>query len=223
MDELSALSFDAYRNLVYETPGFVPLFRAITPVREISTLNVGSRPASRTASERIEDLRAIPWVFSWSQCRILLPGWYGAGSAFDAFGTDDTRVALLQRMHRDWPFFRTVMSNMGMVLAKSDLGIAARYLELAPDRAVADAVFERIRHEHARAIWWVQQVTGAPLLGDNPSLARSIRNRFPYLDPLHGIQVKLLRQLRSGDEDARLVRIIQLTLNGVAAGLRNSG
>ena len=223
MDELSAASLKAYRNLVYDTPGFVTLFRAITPVREISSMNVGSRPASRTASDRIEDLRAIPWVFSWSQCRILLPGWYGAGAAFDAFGTDAARVSMLQRMYRDWPFFRTVMSNMGMVLAKSDLDIAARYLELAPDRAVADAVFSRIRHEHARAIWWVRQITGAELLGDNPSLARSIRNRFPYLDPLHGIQVILLRKLRSGDEDARLVRIIQLTLNGVAAGLRNSG
>ncbi len=223
MDELSALSFAEYRNLVYETPGFVPLFRAITPIREISTLNVGSRPASRTTSERIEDLRAIPWVFSWSQCRILLPGWYGAGAAFDAWATDDARVALLQRMYRDWPFFRTTLSNMGMVLAKSDLAIAARYLTLAPDAEFADVAFARISQEHARAVAWVERITGAPLLGDNPSLARSIRNRFPYLDPLHSLQVSLLRQLRSGDEDARLVRIIQLTLNGVAAGLRNSG
>jgi len=223
MSELSALSMRAYRTLVYDTPGFVPLFRAITPIREISTLNIGSRPASRTASDRIEDLRAIPWVFSWSQCRILLPGWYGTGSALDAWAADPARIALLQRMHREWPFFRTVMSNMGMVLAKSDLDIAARYLALAPDRAVADAVFARIRHEHARAVWWTEQITEAPLLGDNPTLARSIRNRFPYLDPLHSIQVELLRQLRSGDDDPRLVRLIQLTLNGVAAGLRNSG
>lgn len=223
MDALSVLSFDAYRDLVYGTPGFVPLFRAITPIREISTLNVGSRPASRTSTERIEDLRAIPWVFSWSQCRILLPGWYGAGAAFEAWATDDARVALLQRMHREWPFFRTVMSNMGMVLAKSDLDIAARYLTLAPDQAFADTTFARIRSEHALAVAWTERITGAPLLGDNPALARSIRNRFPYLDPLHSLQVSLLRQLRSGDEDARLVRIIQLTLNGVAAGLRNSG
>jgi phosphoenolpyruvate carboxylase len=223
MHELSDLSLRAYRTLVYETPGFVELFRAMTPIREISSLNVGSRPASRTASPRIEDLRAIPWVFSWSQCRILLPGWYGAGTAFDEWATDPARIALLQRMHREWPFFRTVMSNMGMVLAKSDLDIAAHYLTLAPDRTVAEAVFARISDEHARAVRWTQQITGAPLLGDNPSLARSIRNRFPYLDPLHAIQVDLLRQLRSGDEDPRLVRVIQLTLNGVAAGLRNSG
>ena len=223
MDALSAVSFDSYRDLIYGTPGFVPLFRAMTPIREISTLNIGSRPASRTASERIEDLRAIPWVFSWSQCRILLPGWYGAGAAFDAWATDDVRVALLQRMHREWPFFRTVLSNMGMVLAKSDFDIAARYLTLAPDREFADLAFQRISDEHTRAIFWVERITGAPLLGDNPSLARSIRNRFPYLDPLHSLQVSLLRQLRGGDDDARLVRIIQLTLNGVAAGLRNSG
>jgi phosphoenolpyruvate carboxylase len=186
-------------------------------------LNIGSRPASRTKSDRIEDLRAIPWVFSWSQCRILLPGWYGAGTAFDQWASDDARVALLQRMYRDWPFFRTVLSNMGMVLAKSDLDIASRYLTLAPDRAFADIVFARISHEHARAISWVERISGQPLLGDNPTLVRSIRNRFPYLDPLHAIQVSLLQQLRGGDDDARLVRIIQLTLNGVAAGLRNSG
>ncbi|MCC7051880.1 MAG: phosphoenolpyruvate carboxylase [Gemmatimonadaceae bacterium] len=226
MDALSALSFDAYRELVYGTPGFVPLFRAITPIREISTLNIGSRPASRTQSDRIEDLRAIPWVFSWSQCRILLPGWYGAATAFDRWATTDERVALLQRMHREWPFFRTVLSNMGMVLAKSDLHIAARYLTLAPDAAFAAATFARITHEHGRATAWVQRITGAPLLGDNPSLARSIENRFPYLDPLHSLQVSLLRQVRrlqAATDDQRLVRIIQLTLNGIAAGLRNSG
>jgi len=223
MDALSRESFAAYRHLVYGTPGFVPLFRAITPIREISTLNIGSRPASRTASDQIEDLRAIPWVFSWSQCRILLPGWYGAGSAFDAWATDPERIALLQRMHREWPYFRTVLSNMGMVLAKSDLNIAARYLSLAPDQEFAALAFDRICTEHARARRWVERITGQPLLGDNPSLARSIKNRFPYLDVLHSMQVGLLRQLRAGDEDVRLVRIIQLTLNGIAAGLRNSG
>ena len=223
MDALSAASFEAYRTLVYGTPGFVPLFRAITPVREISTLNIGSRPASRTSSQRIEDLRAIPWVFSWSQCRIMLPGWYGVGSAMDRWAVTDERRALLQRMHREWPYFRSIVSNMGMVLAKTDLGIAARYMALAQDGAVASAIFARIGEEHARTTWWVQALTGAPLLGDNPALARSIRNRFPYLDPLHHVQVTMLRRLRGGDTSEDVIRGIQLTLNGIAAGLRNSG
>ncbi len=223
MEALSSASFAAYRTLVYETPGFVPLFRAITPIREISTLNIGSRPASRTSSDRIEDLRAIPWVFSWSQCRILLPGWYGAGAAFDAWATDDSRIALLQQMHREWPFFRAMLSNMGMVLAKTDLVIAGRYLSLSPDASTAAAIFGRIVAEHASAVSWLRRITGQPLLGDNPSLARSIRNRFPYLDPLHSLQVRLLRESRSGNDDPRLVHTIQLTLNGIAAGLRNSG
>jgi phosphoenolpyruvate carboxylase len=223
MDALSAESYRAYRHLVYETPDFVPLFRSITPIREISTLNIGSRPASRTASDRIEDLRAIPWVFSWSQCRILLPGWYGAASAFAAVGASDDGVALLQRMHREWPYFRTVLSNMGMVLAKSDLGIAQRYLSLASDADVAARVFARLTDEHTQLVDWLARITGGPLLADNPSLARSIRNRFPYLDPLHTLQVQMLRRLRDGDTDPEVVRTIQLTLNGIAAGLRNSG
>jgi phosphoenolpyruvate carboxylase len=223
MDRLSGDSYRAYRHLVYETPEFVSLFRSITPIREISTLNIGSRPASRTASDRIEDLRAIPWVFSWSQCRILLPGWYGASSAFSALGDTAEGVALLQRMHRDWPYFRTVLSNMGMVLAKSDLGIAQRYLSLATDAEVASKVFARLAEEHAQLVAWLQRITGGPLLADNPSLARSIRNRFPYLDPLHTLQVQMLRRLRNGDTDPEVVRTIQLTLNGIAAGLRNSG
>ena len=223
MDTLSLASFSAYRTLVYETPGFVGLFRSITPIREISTLNIGSRPASRTASDRIEDLRAIPWVFSWSQCRILLPGWYGSASALESVAADAQSVALLQRMHREWPYFRTVLSNMAMVLAKSDLGIAERYLTLATDADVAATVFARLTAEHTQLIAWLERITGGPLLADNPSLARSIRNRFPYLDPLHALQVQMLRRLRGGDDDPQVVRTIQLTLNGIAAGLRNSG
>ncbi|MCC6245448.1 MAG: phosphoenolpyruvate carboxylase [Gemmatimonadaceae bacterium] len=223
MDVLSLESLRAYRQLVYGTPEFVSLFRSITPIREISTLNIGSRPASRTASDRIEDLRAIPWVFSWSQCRILLPGWYGAASAFSAFAEQEGGLALLQRMHGEWPYFRTVLSNMSMVLAKSDLGIAQRYLTLASDAAVATGVFARITEEHTQLVSWLTHITGGPLLADNPSLARSIRNRFPYLDPLHTLQVQMLRRLRSGDADPKVVRTIQLTLNGIAAGLRNSG
>jgi phosphoenolpyruvate carboxylase len=223
MAALSDASFRAYRALVYETDGFVPLFRSMTPVREISTLNIGSRPASRTASERIEDLRAIPWVFSWSQCRLMLPGWYGVGTAFATVGASDAGAALLQRMHREWPYFRTALSNAGMVLAKSDLGLAEQYLTLASDPAVAARVFAQLRAEHERTVHWLGVITGGGLLADNPSLARSIRNRFAYLDPLHAVQVAMLRRLRAGHTSDAVQRTIQLTLNGIAAGLRNSG
>ena len=204
---------------------FVQLFRTLTPVREISMLNIGSRPASRTASDRIEDLRAIPWVFSWSQCRLMLPGWYGAGTAFEGWAIDDRRVELLQRMHHEWPVFRTIVSNMGMVLAKTDLGIAALYTRLVPDQDACAVIFATICDEHARSVSWIERITGAPLLGDNPALARSIRNRFAYLDPLHHLQVDLLQQWRrsEGTGDERIGRGIQLTINGIAAGLRNSG
>jgi phosphoenolpyruvate carboxylase len=190
-------------------------------------MNVGSRPASRTASNRIEDLRAIPWVFSWSQCRVMLPGWFGAGSAFEQWVGDDTgRLAELRRMHRTWPMFRTTVSNMGMVLAKSDLGIARRYGGLVDDALGSGrgaAALAPIAAERDRTVHWVQEITEAPLLGDNPTLARSIRNRFPSLDPLHELQVDLLRRHRAGDDDERVVRGIHLTINGIAAGLRNSG
>jgi len=225
MDAISAEAERAYRSLVYETGGFVEVFRAMTPINEIAQLNIGSRPASRTSSNRIEDLRAIPWVFSWTQCRVMLPGWYGAGSAFEAWaGQDPDRIATLRRLHDTWPFFRTVMSNMGMVLAKSDLTIAQRYVLLCDDVAMAEGVFARIADEHARTLRWWGTITGHDsLLADNPALARSIRNRFPYLDPLHHLQLSMLRRYRAGDTDELVQRAIHLTINGLATGLRNSG
>jgi phosphoenolpyruvate carboxylase len=224
VDELSTLAFNEYRSLVYDDPRFEQFFRAMTPVSEISKLNIGSRPASRTASTRIEDLRAIPWVFSWSQCRVMLPGWYGTGFALEQWvGADDVRIATLQEMYRDWPFFRTVLSNMGMVLAKTDLAIARRYADLVPDADVRSELFGRITAEHERAVRWVRTITGSGLLGDNPALARSIRNRFPYLDPLNHLQINLLRDFRNGATDELTTRAIHLTLNGLATGLRNSG
>ncbi len=224
IDALAELSLRAYRTLVFETREFVPFFRALTPIQEISSLNIGSRPASRTKSDRIEDLRAIPWVFSWSQCRIMLPGWFGAGAAFEQWcAADSGRVDLLREMHDTWPFLRATLSNMGMVLAKTDLDIAASYLPLVPDQTAGKTIFAEIEAEHARAVGWVERITGAPLLADNPSLARSIRNRFPYLDPLHHLQVELLGRLRGGDDDELVRRGIHLSINGIAAGLRNSG
>ena len=225
LDELAAIAHTAYRALVYETPGFVTYFRAATPIAEIAELNIGSRPASRTQSTRIEDLRAIPWVFSWGQCRLMLPGWYGFGTAVEAWlAQDPGRLPLLTQMHATWPFFRSLLSNMAMVLAKTDLAIASRYAELVPDAGVREPIFARIASEHGRSVRAFFAITGrSELLADNPALARSIRNRFPYLDPLNHVQVELLRRYRAGQTDERTKRAIHLTINGLAAGLRNSG
>ncbi|MGY1809862.1 phosphoenolpyruvate carboxylase [Blastococcus sp. SYSU D00669] len=225
LDDLAARAERAYRALVHETPGFVEWFRAATPIGELAELNIGSRPPSRKAGDKITDLRAIPWVFSWSQARIMLPGWYGTGTALEGFvDGDDDRLARLRELHRRWPFFRTIMSNMGMVLAKTDLGLAARYAELVPDRRLRHQVFDEITAEHERTCRMLLAVTGDDgLLADNPSLARSIRNRFPYLEPLHHLQVEMLRRRRGGDDDELTRRNIQLTINGIATALRNSG
>ncbi|MGQ0544440.1 MAG: phosphoenolpyruvate carboxylase, partial [Betaproteobacteria bacterium] len=223
MESLSTKSLDAYRSLV-KAPGFVAYFRVSTPIAEIADLNIGSRPASRKAGESIEDLRAIPWVFSWSQCRLMLPGWYGFGSAVEGWlEAREGTLEELREMHRAWPFWQTVLSNMDMVLAKTDLAIGSRYAELVPDARLREETFGRISQEWQRARRWLAAITGREeLLADNPTLARSIRNRFPYLDPLNHLQVELLRRYRAGREE-RLLRIIHLTINGVAAGLRNSG
>jgi phosphoenolpyruvate carboxylase len=226
MDELSAAAHRAYRGLVYETKGFERYFRESTVIGEIAKLNIGSRPASRTDSTRIEDLRAIPWVFSWAQCRLMLPGWYGFGTAYRAWIATHPRDGLetLQTMYRDWPFFTTMLSNMDMVLAKSDIRIASRYAELVTDRPLRDAIFSRLSAELNDSKAALLSITQrSSLLEENPLLARSIRNRFPYIDPLNHIQIELLRRHRSGDSDERVVEGIHLTINGIAAGLRNSG
>ncbi|MBI1208071.1 MAG: phosphoenolpyruvate carboxylase [Azospirillum sp.] len=225
MERLSALAFRAYRGLVYETPGFKQYFREATPISEIATLNIGSRPASRTRSDRIEDLRAIPWVFSWAQCRLMLPGWYGFGSAVETWLAEmPDGLARLQGMYRDWPFFRTLMSNMDMVLAKTDLAIAARYAELVADARLREQIFDRIHQEWTLTHKHLLAIMGqGKLLAGNPLLARSIRNRFPYMDPLNHLQIELLRRHRAGETDERVRRAILMSINGVAAGLRNSG
>jgi phosphoenolpyruvate carboxylase len=225
MDGLAADARRAYRGLVYDTPGFVEWFRAATPLTEIAELNIGSRPSSRRASTRIEDLRAIPWVFSWTQTRIMLPGWYGTGTALaDWVGGDADRLADLRRLHDRWPFLRAVLSNLGMVLAKSDLTIGRRYAALVPNPELRDHVWERIAAEHGRSVAMVLAVTGRDdLLADNPEMARSLRYRFPYVDALNHLQIELLHRWRSGDHDVLTKRGIQLTINGLATALRNSG
>jgi phosphoenolpyruvate carboxylase len=225
LDELSAHALASYRALVYGTPGFVDYFRASTPIAEIAGLNIGSRPASRTASTRIEDLRAIPWVFSWSQCRLMLPGWYGVGSAVAAWREErPDAMPLLREMHARWPFFASVLSNMAMVLSKTDLAVASRYANMVRDEALRAAVYSRIADEHARTLAALAEITGHPHpLADNPTLARSLRNRVPYLDPLNHLQIELLTRYRAGQTDERTRRAIHMTINGLAAGLRNSG
>jgi phosphoenolpyruvate carboxylase len=230
--DLSASSTQAYRQLVYGTAGFTDYFFAATPLKELAQLNIGSRPASRKALEQIEDLRAIPWGFSWGQCRLTLPGWYGFGSAVaDYLAGDNTklagrkaRLALLQRMYKEWPFFRTLLSNIDMVLAKSDLALGSRYAELVPDSRLRKKIFKAIEAEWQRTVEALAQITGEKhRLTGNPGLARSIRHRFPYIDPLHHLQLELIRRYRLGQAGEKVQRGIHLSINGIAAALRNTG
>ena len=227
---LSETSTATYRKLVYETPGFSDYFFAATPLKELAQLNIGSRPASRKALQQIEDLRAIPWSFSWGQCRLTLPGWYGFGSAVRAFLEQQparerkTRLALLQRMYREWPFFRTLLSNMDMVLAKSDLALGSRYAELVEDRRLRKRIFGLIESEWHLTAEALHQITGEKSrLAANPGLARSMRHRFPYIDPLHHLQLELIRRYRLGQAGERVQRGIHLSINGISAALRNTG
>jgi phosphoenolpyruvate carboxylase len=203
---------------------------------EIAELNIGSRPASRKSSHRIEDLRAIPWGFSWGQCRLLLPGWYGFGGAVSSWldEAQDTKeknrkIATLRAMYKEWPFFATLLSNMDMVLSKTDLAVASRYAELVTDKKLRNSVFKRIVDEHERTTACLTTITGArERLANNPLLARSIKNRFAYLDPLNHLQVELIKRHRAATADGREIdervrRGIHLSINGIAAGLRNTG
>jgi phosphoenolpyruvate carboxylase len=226
MEELSGYAYRAYRALVYETPEFEKYFWESTVIGEIANLHIGSRPSSRKKSTRIEDLRAIPWVFGWAQCRLMLPAWYGFGAAVEAWieGHPADGLALLRAMAQEWPFFQTLLSNMDMVLAKSDIGIASRYKNLVEDERLREAIFARVRSEWESSrdalLAILEQKTP---LERNPTLARTIRDRFPYIDPLNHVQLELLKRYRAGDRDERVVAGIHLTINGIAAGLRNSG
>ncbi|HWU84645.1 MAG TPA: phosphoenolpyruvate carboxylase [Rhodocyclaceae bacterium] len=226
MQFLSAEAFKAYRGMVYETPDFERYFWESTVISEISSLNIGSRPASRKKTTRIEDLRAIPWVFSWAQCRLMLPGWFGFGSAIKAWreARGANGMTLLAEMNKEWGFFGALLSNMDMVLAKSDIALAERYSQMVKDETLRNAIFPRLKAEWQASIDALLEITGQKvLLESNPLLARSIRNRFPYLDPLNHLQIELLDRHRMGETDERTKRVIHLTINGIAAGLRNSG
>ncbi|HEY9279875.1 MAG TPA: phosphoenolpyruvate carboxylase [Eoetvoesiella sp.] len=240
LDFMSGKAQQAYRDLVYGTPGFNDYFFASTPILEIAGLNIGSRPASRKPSQKIEDLRAIPWGFSWAQCRLLLTGWYGVGTALQAYvdngaqhspSTPDKRLKQLREMARTWPFFRTLLSNMEQVLAKTDLSIARQYASLVPDAPLRDLIFSRIEAEFSLTLDMFKRVAQRDLLAEDPLLVAALSERFAYIDPLNHLQVELLRRHRSvrekrgreGDKENQVQRAIHMTINGIAAGLRNSG
>jgi phosphoenolpyruvate carboxylase len=229
METLSATAMTSYRSLVYETPGFAEYFFNSTPIEEIAGLNLGSRPASRKSTRRIEDLRAIPWGFSWGQCRLLLPGWYGLGSAIHQYlhqpgSVKETRLGLLQEMLVGWPIFKTLINNVDMVLAKTDLIVARHYAHLLPDRSLREEIFSRIEQEHRITTEVVNLLLGSTQrLASQPVLAKSIRERLPYLDPLNHLQVEMIQRYRNGETDEKLKLAIPLTINGIAAGLRNTG
>jgi phosphoenolpyruvate carboxylase len=225
MDRMSLVAQSAYRRLVFETPGFVDYWRASTPLNEIKNLRIGSRPATRTGQERIEDIRAIPWVFSWMQSRFNLPSWYGIGAGLESLGDP----ALLKEMFESWPFFRSLLDNTEMSLLKADMDIARMYSDLAPERALAEMVFNDVQAEYERTRLMILATSGHKQLMDGDAMIqRSIRRRNPYVDPLNFIQVEMLRRLRAledseGEEAEALREVVLITINGIAAGLRNTG
>jgi phosphoenolpyruvate carboxylase len=226
--QLSEASMTAYRALVYDTPEFNEFFFAATPIAEIAELNIGSRPASRRGTpHRIEDLRAIPWGFSWGQARAALPGWYGFGTAVRAFAkkAPEERTNLLKRMREEWPFFRALLSNMDMVLAKADMRLARKYAEeLVPDQKLAHRAVNALLVEWDATVEALNRITGATeRLADAPALARAITRRVPYIAPLNHLQIELIRRWRRGQHEEKTRRAILIAINGVAAGLRNTG
>ena len=227
LDELAGLARTAYQELVYETPELVAYLHEATPIDAIGELNIASRPARRQAGKGIEDLRAIPWVFAWTQCRIHLPAWYGVGAAITSWAGDDAaRWNELAELVRVSPLLQVTLDNVAMALAKSDLRIAKDYARLARDE-VREVVLPQLVEEHERTTSALLRITGqAELLGDDPDLQEVLRLRDPYLDPLHAVQVALLGRLRDEPDEAssRALRSAVLAAtNGIAAGLRNTG
>ena len=229
MEELSTTAHHAYRQFIYETPDLLTYWQQATPIAEISLLRIGSRPSRRTTQATFTSLRAIPWGFSWMQSRHVLPGWYGVGAALAQFAQSSDRLRLLQTMYQEWPFFRTVLDNAQVSLAKADMGIARLYANLVDDEGVRDRVYGEVLRAFQETGHWLLRVTDQTVILENDAVLRhSVRQRNPYIDPMNYIQVNLLRRLRALDDpestDAQAIRqAIFLTINGIAAGLRNTG
>jgi phosphoenolpyruvate carboxylase len=223
MDVMADRSAEVYRDLVYGDPDVVTVCREATPIDAIARLQLGSRPAKRTASDRIQDLRAIPWVFSWTQARIILPGWYGMGTALTE-AIEREGIDLLRAMEETWPFFRATVSNAEMALSKADMLIADRYMALVSSDEIRDRIWGQIRQEYDRATAALLQIRNQEhLLDTELVLQRSIRRRNPYVDPLSFIEIELLKRLRKDPTDEDVVNTLHLAVNGIAGGLRNTG
>jgi phosphoenolpyruvate carboxylase len=225
MDQMSGTAHRMYRELVYENPKFIEFWQMATPLDEIKRLHIGSRPAARGKSSEVSKIRAIPWVFSWMQSRFNLPGWFGLGSALAAVNDD----ALLREMYKGWPLFNTMLNNAEMSLLKADMGIASLYVDLVPDKGLGSEMFRAIRAEYDRTRDIVLFISGhANLLDEEPITQNAVQLRNPYVDPLNYIQVEMLRRIRAlpdqeGEEAQSIREVISITINGIAAGLRNTG
>jgi phosphoenolpyruvate carboxylase len=225
MDRMSGVGLQTYRQLVYETPGFIQFWMEATPLDEIKRLHIGSRPAARASDPGVTEIRAIPWVFSWMQSRFNLPGWYSLGSGLSAISDP----ALLREMYQGWPFFRTMLDNTEVSLLKADLEIAALYVDLVTDRELARTLFTDIKDEYERTKDAILGISGHETLMElEPITQNAVHLRNPYIDPLNYIQVEMLRRLRALDDPESkeaddLREVIFLTVNGIAAGLKNTG
>ncbi|WP_064579593.1 phosphoenolpyruvate carboxylase [Streptobacillus moniliformis] len=224
MEQISNISYEKYRNLVYETEGFSEYFFESTPINEVSSLNIGSRPSSRKKVLDIEGLRAIPWVFSWSQIRVMLPGWYGVGTSFNKWIKENNGLETLKLMYRNWPFFKALLSNLEMVLSKTDMNIAKEYAKLVKNENLSTKIFNMINDEWILTFNLLKEITGINyLLEDNEMLTLSLKNRLPYFNALNYLQIELIKQQRAGNNTEEINKAIHTTINGIATGLRNSG